>query len=120
MRPNNRPKTVQKPFTLTLLPNYEEIGVDGDNVKIRYHFNFCGAALSTTERRGLVHNLHSDSARCPTDEDEIKTERAVAAVTIRASKEQMIVIFDNVCVLESPTIHCEITEQICVEMNDEI
>jgi len=89
MRPNNRPITVQKPFTLTLLPNYEEMGVDGDNVKIRYHFNFCEAALGTTQR-DLVHNLHSDSARCLTDEDETKTERAVAAVTIRASKEQMI------------------------------
>jgi hypothetical protein len=65
------------------------MGVDGDKVKIRYHFNFCEAALGTTER-DLVHNLHSDSARCLTDEDETKTERAVAAVTIRASKEQMI------------------------------
>ena len=58
-------------------------------MKIRYHFNFCEAALGTTQR-DLVHNLHSDSARCLTDAEETKTERAVAAVTIRASKEQMI------------------------------
>ena len=55
---------------------------------MRYHWNFNAAEFRTTEK-GLVHNLHSDSARCQSDKEEKQTQRAVATVTFFPSIEQM-------------------------------